>query len=87
MRRIELLDLSHLIFSTTQGVCHRDLKPENILFTGVEVCDDACKGESDGSAAGFHEPVITDFGLAVSFDMTHATQATTRSMPPRLSSV
>jgi hypothetical protein len=45
----------------------------------VEVCDDACKGVSDGSAAGFHEPVITDFGLAVSFDM-HATQATTRIM-------
>ena len=49
-----------------QGVCHRDLKPENILFASSE------GGETDGEMKnahgswGFHEPVITDFGLAVS---------------------
>jgi serine/threonine protein kinase len=49
-----------------QGVCHRDLKPENILFSSSD------GGETDGGMKdtlgswGFHEPVITDFGLAVS---------------------
>ena len=48
-----------------QGVCHRYLKPENILFTGDEAgsSDDSLKPGRGG--LGFHEPVITDFGLAV----------------------
>jgi serine/threonine protein kinase len=46
-----------------QGVCHRDIKPENILFTGGE--GGSAAGGSGLGTWGFHEPVITDFGLAV----------------------
>ncbi len=45
-------------------MCHRDLKPENILFAEVEGGDSSIKTGQGG--LGFHEPVITDFGLAVS---------------------
>jgi serine/threonine protein kinase len=48
-------------------VCHRDLKPENILFRGSNVSDVANVAFGEG-AVGFHEPVITDFGLAVSLE-------------------
>ncbi len=46
-------------------MCHRDLKPENILFRGVEG-GGAARAVTGEGAMGFHEPVITDFGLAVS---------------------
>jgi serine/threonine protein kinase len=46
-------------------VCHRDLKPENILFAEIEGDDSSLKAGQGG--LGFHEPVITDFGLAVSY--------------------
>jgi hypothetical protein len=42
------------------------LKPENILFRGAQSGDTAARVESGDGALGFHEPVITDFGLAVS---------------------
>ncbi len=49
-----------------QGVCHRDLKPENILFASSEGAETDGGMKGAHGSWGFHEPVITDFGLAVS---------------------